>query len=550
MRRIISFILLLAVAGAHKSMAQIASFSFAGPDSAPGWTNVSGDPALGVQTATAGGVTLSSVGTANWSPNANGNCAFDYGGASGGSYFPSAVMGNSWIQYNGTGYSLALYNVGYPQIELTGLNSDSTYILRMTGSTTYNYPSNTQYTVAGATVSGSQQLNPLNNTTQGVTFQGVRPDASGMIRVYVNPTAGNLFAWICGLQIFSGSANVGTPVVAMTAPTNGTVQSEGGNFIITATASETGSTIAKVEFYADTTKIGEADAAPYTMTWVDPDPGGYQLTAKATDAVGTIATASVNVGVQSLNYFWSTTGNIATGGDTSFVGTVDSNRLAFRTKDIERMSILPTGNIGIGTTTPTAQFHTTGSVRLAGVTSDSTKTRVLVSDTSGNLYYRSASSLTGHWLYANGTVYDSVDNIAIGTSNPYNYKLAVNGTAIFTKAKVKTAGTWPDYVFDQGYRLPDLKDLEQYLRTHHHLPDIPAQAQVQEDGIDLAEHAAALLKKVEELTLYAIQQNKTLTEQDRQINEQSRQLAEQNARLAAQQKELDELKALIKDKKN
>ena len=82
------------------------------------------------------------------------------------------------------------------------------------------------------------------------------------------------------------------------------------------------------------------------------------------------------------------------------------------------------------------------------------------------------------------------------------------------------------------------------------MPDIPAQAQVQEDGIDLAEHAAALLKKVEELTLYAIQQNKTLTEQDRQINEQSKQLAEQNARLEAQQKELDELKALIKDKKN
>jgi hypothetical protein len=336
--------------------------------------------------------------------------------------------------------------------------------------------------------------------------------------------------------VYSGSSNVGTPVVAMTAPANGTVQSEGGNFTITATATETGSTITKVEFYADTTKIGEADAAPYTMTWADPAPGGYQLTAKATDAVGTIATASVNVGVQSLNYFWSTTGNIATGGDTSFVGTVDSNRLAFRTKNIERLSILPTGNIGVGTKTPTAQLHTTGSVRLAGLTNDSTKTRVLVSDTSGNLYYRNASSLTGRWLYVNGTVYDSVDNVAIGTSNPQGYKLAVNGTAIFTKAKVKTAGTWPDYVFEQGYRLPDLRDLERYVQTHHHLPEMPAQDEVQRDGIDLSEHSAALLKKVEELTLYVIQQDK--------------QLGEQNARLKAQQKEIDELKDLIKDKKN
>ncbi|HEX3933210.1 MAG TPA: hypothetical protein VHW43_00935, partial [Puia sp.] len=179
MRRIISFILLIAVAGAQKSMAQIASFSFAGPSTVTGWTNVSGDPALAVQTATAGGITLSSVSTANWSPNSAGNCAYNNGGASGGSYFPATVMGNSWIQYNGTGYNLALYNAAVPQIQLTGLNPDSTYILRMTGSTSYNYTSITQYTVAGLTVSGSQQLNTYNNKTQGVTFQGVQPDATG-----------------------------------------------------------------------------------------------------------------------------------------------------------------------------------------------------------------------------------------------------------------------------------------------------------------------------------------------------------------------------------
>ena len=159
MKRSLLFLLLLAVAGLHPSMAQIASFSFAGPSTVPGWTNVSGDPALAVQTAPAGGIILSSVSTANWSPNGDGNSAFDYGGASGGGYFPSAVMANSWIQYNGTGFNLALYNAAVPQIELTGLNPDSTYILRMTGSTTYSYPSITQYTVAGLTVSGSQQLN-------------------------------------------------------------------------------------------------------------------------------------------------------------------------------------------------------------------------------------------------------------------------------------------------------------------------------------------------------------------------------------------------------
>jgi hypothetical protein len=949
MRRLLWLLVLLIAAGMNRLMAQIASFSFAGPSTVPGWTNVSGDPALAVQTAPAGGIILSSVSTANWSPNGDGNSAFDYGGASGGGYFPSAVMANSWIQYNGTGYNLALYNAAVPQIELTGLNPDSTYILRMTGSTTYNYPSTTQYTVAGLTVSGSQQLNPYNNTTQGVTFQGVRPDASGMIRVYVNPAAGNTFAWICGLQIFPGSANVGTPVVAMTAPTNGTVQSEGGNFILTATASETGGTIAKVEFYADTTKIGEADAAPYTMTWVDPDPGSYQLTAKATDNVGTISTASVNVGVQSLNYFWSTTGNIATSGDSNFVGTVDSNRLTFRTKNIDRMTISAIGNVGIGTDSPTAQLHTTGSVRFAGLASDSMLSRIVVSDSTGKLYYQNigssgllspgpglggtstglalgdsiagpgphsftsnryqylngyqysiggsvndpvnrpvfrvynngditasttmdrsvntaaqtglrfysklgilqigatdrldttvnvseigggivmnsedsanasllkarlfdsyiagnafdldstasvgnsivnggevtmkngsytnsqvsgfglnfgasidnsiitgnghsitkqvsvdnisgflnntmdtsrgslvagasnqfgglwqtvsgvdlanrtpggatfgsgnvdfaslpytgtkgfstpglagyplfvlgnssssvgtrsnaltvlyngrtqinttgfvnsitqaqvtpaaaldvvstntgvllprlttaqrnaivsgdlhnglllyntdssafqyyngtawnsvgsgSSGSSGRWLFANGTVYDTLDNIAIGTSNPQGYKLAVNGSGIFTKIVAKPQANWPDYVFDKSYRLPSLIEVEQFIQAHHHLPGVTPQAEILRNGIDLGEGQTTLLKKVEELTLYLINENESLTTQNRKMTEQSkmlteqarqladqtkqfadqtRQLNEQNARLEAQQKEIEELKALIR----
>ena len=311
-----------------------------------------------------------------------------------------------------------------------------------------------------------------------------------------------------------------------------------------------------MEFYADTTKIGEVDTPPYNFTWVGPDPGPYQLTAKATDNVGTINTASINVDVTSLNYYWSTTGNIGNNGDSNFVGNVDSVRLGFRTRNIERLSILPTGNVGIGTKAPTAQFHTTGTVRLAGLTSDSTKTRVLVSDTSGNLFYRSASSLGGHWLYSNGTEYDSVDNIAIGTSNPQNYKFAVNGTAIFTKVKVKTAGTWPDYVFAKGYHLPDLKELEDYLDKYRHLPDIASEAEVQKEGIDVGDNQAALLKKVEELTLYLIDENNRLEVQTDQMKEQSDQMKAQQDqmktqqdRLDQQQKEIDELKKLIAEKK-
>ena len=545
MKKTYWIVLLLTCCTGSRLRAQIASFNFsATANVVSGWTNIAGDPYSAAQTATAAGITISSISPANWAPNSNNNCAVNGYGASSGTYFPAAVMSDSWIQYNGSANDLALYNELVPQLQLTGLNADSTYILRMTGSNVY-FQNATQYTVAGSSVSGSQTLTTYNNTSQGVTFQAVQPDNTGKIRIYVNcPTGltGTSFAWICGLQVYSGTANVGTPQVAISAPANGAIFPEGGNVTIDATASEAGSSIAKVEFYADTAKIGEVDAAPYNFTWVGPEPGSYQMTAKATDIAGTINTASVSIAVTSLNYFWSTTGNIGNNGDSNFVGNVDSVRLGFRTKNIERLTILPTGNVGIGTITPTAQFHTTGTVRLAGLTCDSTKTRVLVSDTSGNLFYRSASGLGGHWLYTNGTQYDSLDNIAIGTSNPQGYKLAVNGTAIFTKVKVKTAGTWPDYVFGNDYQLPDLQWLDNYLARYRHLPGIASEAEVQKDGIDVGEHQAALLKKIEELTLYLIDENKKL-------QTQADQMKAQQDRLDQQQKENDELKRLIAEKK-
>ena len=539
MKKLLWIVLLLLTAAGY-SQAQTVGFNFSSAaHPVSGWVNVAGDPSSSVITHTdaTSGISISSVATANWSPF--GNCAYDGGGASGSNpFFPTAVMANHWFNYSAF---YGAYNALMPQLVVSGLKVDSVYTFKMTGSYTVNVPGQfslnpIRYTVAGATLYGYVDIDGDSNVTAGATFHNVAPDSAGKVRIYVNTYGGSNVASICGVQIIPGHTSAPSPTVTLTSPRSNAIVPEDGNVTLTATATETGGTIARVEFYSGSSLIGSDSAAPYTMTWFSPDPGPYTITARAIDGTGNISTTSVNITVESLNYFWSTTGNIATGGDTSFVGTVDSNRLAFRTKNIERMSILPTGNIGIGTITPTAQFHTTGSVRLAGLTSDSSQKRMLVSDTSGNLYYRNASTLTGPWQQVGGTVYDSSDNIAIGTNNPMGYKLAVNGTAIFTRAKVKAAGTWPDYVFGKNYQLPDLKELEQYVQIHQHLPGIPDQNTVQKEGIDLSEHAAAVLKKVEELTLYLVQQDK--------------QLNEQNARLEAQQKEIDALKALITEKKH
>jgi hypothetical protein len=103
-------------------------------------------------------------------------------------------------------------------------------------------------------------------------------------------------------------------------------------------------------------------------------------------------------------------------------------------------------------------------------------------------------------------------NVAIGTTDTKGYKLAVNGDAMFTRIKVKSYEAWPDYVFDEQYQLPSLHDVEQYIKTNRHLPDMPAAAEVKKEGMDVEEMNRKLLQKVEELTLYIIQQEKRLQE--------------------------------------
>ena len=97
----------------------------------------------------------------------------------------------------------------------------------------------------------------------------------------------------------------------------------------------------------------------------------------------------------------------------------------------------------------------------------------------------------------------------IGETSQTNtaYKLDVNGNARIDQVVVNTTGA--DYVFDPGYRLIPLKELDLYLQQHH-LPGIAPAGQMQKDGLDLGDNQTRLLAKVEELTLYAIDQQKQI----------------------------------------
>lgn len=123
-------------------------------------------------------------------------------------------------------------------------------------------------------------------------------------------------------------------------------------------------------------------------------------------------------------------------------------------------------------------------------------------------------------LYVNGS-----GNVGVGTTNDHGYKLAVNGNVLAQKIRITQTG-WPDYVFHSTYKLLSLKELESYIQKNNHLPEIPSSNEIEKNGLDLGDNQAALLKKIEELTLYIIDQNKTIVSQQNQIGAEHQELLE------------------------
>lgn len=101
-----------------------------------------------------------------------------------------------------------------------------------------------------------------------------------------------------------------------------------------------------------------------------------------------------------------------------------------------------------------------------------------------------------------------LSNLGIGTKNPGLYKLAVKGKIRAEEIKVETG--WADYVFKEGYDLPTLEEVEKHIKEKGHLINIPSEKEVKENGVQLGEMNKLLLEKIEELTLYVLQQQKEI----------------------------------------
>jgi hypothetical protein len=109
---------------------------------------------------------------------------------------------------------------------------------------------------------------------------------------------------------------------------------------------------------------------------------------------------------------------------------------------------------------------------------------------------------TGIYMATNG-------HVGIGTLSPASYHLAVEGN-LGARKVVVTQAAWADYVFDSSYTLRSLPEVAAFIKTNKHLPDVPAARTIEKDGLDVGDAQRLMMQKIEELTLYLIEQDKKI----------------------------------------
>ena len=184
----------------------------------------------------------------------------------------------------------------------------------------------------------------------------------------------------------------------------------------------------------------------------------------------------------------------------------------------ELMLLTYDGKLGIGRTDPQRKLDVNGDIGGKGLFINHTTTSdwAIVSEINVN------RNLTRAFLVRN-TVLDKAVFAIYGSGIVCTKKIYAEAFEITPNAMEIS---WFDHVFAQDYKLRPLSEVEQFIQENKHLPEIPSEKEVKENGFNLGDMQGKLLMKIEELTLYLIEQQKQTIEQQQFIEELQKRLSE------------------------
>ena len=172
-------------------------------------------------------------------------------------------------------------------------------------------------------------------------------------------------------------------------------------------------------------------------------------------------------------FTWQTWGNHVNH-DARWIGTIENFDFRIKTNSTLRIVVKKDGKVGIGTNTPSELFEVNGNTKVTG-----------------NTLVTGSSIING--------------NVGIGTaltSNPNNYKLAVNGVIGAKEVKIEiTSTTWPDFVFENNYKRMTLLEKEAFYLKEKHLPNIASKKEIEKNGLQVSTVLSGITQNVEENTI-------------------------------------------------
>ncbi|MDC8101880.1 hypothetical protein [Chryseobacterium rhizosphaerae] len=187
--------------------------------------------------------------------------------------------------------------------------------------------------------------------------------------------------------------------------------------------------------------------------------------------------------------------------------------------------LLENGNVGIGTATPAAKLDVNGGARFFDFVSAGSNSWIWHTpdgDGRKTLYMAPMNAANTDWDWSKAFIINGENGNAL-----------LNGKFEAKEVKV-TSGPTADFVFEEDYKLPKLDDVETHIKEKKHLPEIASAKEMEKEGVNIGEFQIKLLQKIEELTLYTIEQNK-----------QIKRLQEQNETLKSQSEDIKELKKQV-----